>query len=294
MADDETGSNGDIQLGAYLRVLGRGWWIIVVLALVGVAVAVGYSLAQPKVYDASSAVYLGQITDANGSSILGLSSNPKAALELVQSTGLLRDAAKRAGHGETASRLLDTVTVATPTQTVKGTTATVNFVVITVHDANAERAVAAANAIAATLLDDIGSGPQAKVDLLQQQVATDQAQIQAIDARMTAAQRALAAIAAGPGDSAQKAAASVPYLGIVQAAASQESPLIDGLQHAQLSLQVAQNIEQPTLLHSAALPIRAAAPKTSVNAVVGLLVGLVVGVIMAFVRDRLRRSRTAA
>ena len=87
MTDDE---RFDIDLGALGGALVRNWLVIVVLMVVGVVAAVGVTVATGKRYQAASAVYLGQPTDANGNAISGINSNPRGAAQIVQSADVLK------------------------------------------------------------------------------------------------------------------------------------------------------------------------------------------------------------
>lgn len=284
----------DVQLGEYVRVLVRNWWLIVILAVIGAVVAAGFTLATPKKYEASSAVYLGQVMDASGSIMTGLSSNPAAAVELLKSDSVLQEAARRVGHGETAANLAAGVTSETPTQTVKGSLSVVNFVVIHVTDTKRTRAAEAANELAQIVLEHIAGGPSERITLLQQLIAQDQAGLAAATARSAAAQAALDAINHGSGTAAEKAAASVGYLTILTASAATASSYVNALQSAQLQLQVAQVSGQPQVLYKAVPPVSASSSKTKSSVALGLVAGLIVGVLAAFARDRLRRPQPAA
>lgn len=285
-------TNDEIDIAAYFRKLAANWWLIVMLALLGALVGVIYSLAQANTYDATSSVYLGQATDATGSPINSLSSNPKAATDLLQSDRILQLAARRIGGGESADHLSGGLTLDTPTQVVKGLTyPIVNFVTITVRDTSKARAVRAANVLADILVANISSGTVAKAAVLQGQIAADQREILALHQQTLGAQRALNAIAGGAGSAADKAAASAAYVAIVQAAASAEVPLQEDFRKNQLMLITARNVEMPVVMTRAEPPTSASGPKATLNALGGFFAGLVIGIVAAFVR---RQPQAAA
>ena len=215
-ANDSTAND----IGSWTTMLARNWWVIAGLIVLGVVVGALLTLTSPKEYTATSTVYIGQTTDANGNPMAGLNSNPKASIQLVASQAVLNEAAKRAGMGITASRLRREVTVETPSQTIKTTTSAVNLVVISVTDTKKVRATAAANALAQVLLTRIGGGVDVKIALLEAQVVEGQKALAASIVRSHAAQRGLVAIAHGGGSAGEKAAASAPYVAIAQAAAT--------------------------------------------------------------------------
>jgi capsular polysaccharide biosynthesis protein len=281
----------DMDLESYLRALARYWWLLLALGAVGAIAAGGITFLQEKTYNAQSSVYLGQPTDANGNPIAGVNSNPKAAQQIVTSEATLKPIAT--ALGEKVGHLRKSVTVITPSLTVKGATSPVNFIAITVNDTNPTRAADAANMVAKALVGRISGFAEDKLALLNEQIRQDDAELTALDARMASAQKALDAIARGGGSDAQKAVDSTPYLGIVQAAASERQPLLSDKRTNELMVQTVKGIERPRILTAAVRPSQAQKPPLKLNAAAGFLVGLVVGVVIAFLLEG-RRRRAAA
>jgi capsular polysaccharide biosynthesis protein len=276
-----------IDVGSWFATLLRNWWVILGLVVLGAVVGGVVTLASPKEYSATSSVYIGQTTDANGNPMAGLNSNSKAATQLLASQEVLNEAAKRTGMKVSASRLRKETTVVTPSSTVKTSTSVVNIVVITVTDTNKLRATAAANALAEVLVERISPGVTGKVALLQAQLDTGQKALTAATARAALAQSALAAIARGSGSAAEKAAASAPYVAIVQAAATEQEAWQSANQKTELMLFTAKQVEQPRILHEAAVPDSPSGPSLTLNVAAGALAGFVIGIVVAFVRRRL-------
>jgi uncharacterized protein involved in exopolysaccharide biosynthesis len=282
-----------IDVGSWFATLARNWWVIAGLIVIGVVVGAVLTLAQPKEYTATSSVYIGQTTDANGNPMAGLNSNAKAAVQLLSSQVALDEAAERTGMGISASTLRKQTTVETPSSTVKVSTSVVNIVVISVIDTDPERAAAAANALAEVLLERLESSVDEKIVLLEQQVADQQKEYAATAARSAAAQKNLEAIAAGGGSQAEKASASASYLVLVQAAATELESLSSTIQKTQQQLLVVKQVEQPRVLHEAGVPDSPSGPQMTMNVAVGALAGLVIGVIVAFARRGLAERRAA-
>jgi hypothetical protein len=155
------------------------------------------------------------------------------------------------------------------------------------------RATAAANALANVLVERISPGVTGKIALLQAQVDANNKAMSTSTARALAAQAAIVAIARGGGTAAEKAAASAPYVAVAQAAATEQQALADNNQKSKLMLFTAKTVEQPRILHEAALPDSPSGPSLPLNVAAGALVGLVIGVIVAFVRRRLGERRAA-
>ena len=283
-----------IDVGAWFATLLRNWWVILGLVILGALVGGLITLAAPKEYSATSSVYIGQTTDANGNAMAGLNSNSKAATQLLASQVLLNEAAKRTGMDVSASRLRKETTVVTPSSTVKTSTSVVNIVVITVTDTNKLRATAAANALAEVLVERISPGVTGKVTLLQAQLDAGQKALAAASARSASAQAGLAAIARGSGSAAEKAAAAAPYVAIVQAAATEQDAWASANQKTELMLFTAKQVEQPRVLHEAAVPDSPSGPSLTLNVAAGALAGFVIGIVVAFVRRRLAEGKAPA
>jgi capsular polysaccharide biosynthesis protein len=282
----------DIDLGSVGRAVARNWIVILILVVIGVAAAVGVTYAAGKRYQATSAVYLGQPTDANGNPINGINSNPRGAEQIVQSGDVLREAAKSVG-GISAARLRDEVSVDAPTVTVKTVSAPTNFVTITVQDRSALRAVKAANALAQVLLTRISGYADQKTALLNRQIVSTRSLLSGLDDRITKAQDQLAAVASGPGTAAEKASVSATYLAIIEASSTVRDTAVQQLQSLQLARVVARDVEQPSLFSKASLPAKRVTPGFSLAIAAGLVAGLVVGCVVALVRERGRRPAAA-
>lgn len=264
----------------------RGWWILLLFVLLGAAAGAVFTLASADEYSATASVYVGQTTDANGNPMTGLSTNVRAATQLLSSDAVLQTVAEKVG-GVTASRLRRATTLDTPSQTVKTTQSIVSFVTITVTDPDPQLAAEAANALADELLTRIAPTTDERVSLLEQHEAELQAALHASHARSRAAEEALDALSGGGADAAVTAA---PYMAVLQAAATEQQELLVALQKAQLMLQVANTTERPRLLHEAAVPDAPAQNALALNVAAGALAGLVVGLVVALVRARPRAA----
>jgi uncharacterized protein involved in exopolysaccharide biosynthesis len=285
-----------IDIGGWFRTVAHNWWIVLGLLVLGAVVGGVVTLAAPKEYSATSSVYIGQTTDANGNPMAGLNSNSKAATQLLTSQVVLEEAAQRledSGMQVSAGLLRKETTVVTPSSTVKTSTSVVNIVVITVTDTDKVRAAAAANALAEVLVERISPGVSGKIVLLEAQLAQGKKAMAESQKRSAEAQKALLDVARGDGPTAEKAAAAAPYVAVVQAAATEQEALASANQKTELLLYTAQQVEEPRILHEAGVPDSASGPSMTLNVAAGALAGLVIGVIVAFVRQRLADRRTA-
>jgi len=283
MTDDRAA----IDVGGWMNTLARGWWIVLGLVVLGALAGGLLTAASADEYTATSSVYIGQTTDANGNPMAGLNSNSKAALELLSSQAVLNEAAERTGRDETAANLRRGLTASTPSQTVRSSSSIVNIVVMSVTDSDKERATAAANAMAEVLLERIGNGSEERIALLERQLAAGQEALAASLTRSKAAQAALADLAKGGGASAERAAAAAPYIAVVQAAATEQQSLTSSNQKTELLLLTAEQVEKPRLLHEAAVPDGPSGPDLRLNVAAGALAGLVIGIVVVFARRRI-------
>ncbi len=257
--------------------------------MLGAVVGGVVTMLTPKEYSATSSVYIGQTTDALGQAMAGLNSNPKAATQLLASQALLNEAAKATGMGMTSGKLRRETTVETPSQTIKTTVSAVNIVVITVTDTKKVRAAAAANALANALVAKLSPSVEAKVTLLEEQLAAgheggggrDGARATRPRRRSRPSPRAAALPPRRPPPplptwpSRRRPPASSPRC---------RSPI--------RPRRCASRSPRPSRCRrSSTWPrcrIRPAAPSRTLNVAAGALAGLVVGVIVAFVRRRVR------
>jgi uncharacterized protein involved in exopolysaccharide biosynthesis len=276
----------DVDLGTYFRAVARLWWLVVGLAVLGAAAGFLIASLTTHTYSATSAVYLGQQTDANGNAINGLTSNARAAQQMVQGRDVLNEAAWRVLNpalpdaqyspatvdqavGRLARQIERGLLVSTPsTKTTGSNNLPTNFVTIAVTNRSGKRAAAAANALAQILVGRLSSYPTAKIDLLNQQIKQSQALLAAAQARL----------AAGRGN-----------LQVAQAASTEIQTLQSTLQAAKLSLLVAQNVEAPQIISPAASPGSLNAVSRKLSMAGGFVAGAVIGLVIVAFATRRRR-----
>jgi uncharacterized protein involved in exopolysaccharide biosynthesis len=284
----------DIDLSEYLRGGLRWWWVVVALAVLGTALGAGLTVAQKTTYTATSSVYLGQPTDANGTPISALNTDPRAAASIGVSDSTIRAVVPLVGMGETARKLRTDLHVGVPVAT-KNATGPINLIDVSVTDSKPARAAAAANAIAGVVVAKLSVYVQAKIAVLTQEVASDARRVTQLQTSNDTAGRALAAIAASGGPAVDRAMASSPYLAIAQSTSTEIQGLLDDKRTAALDLLVARDVETPAIVAPAAAPSAPEPKALHLHAAVGFVVGVVIGLIAAAVLEsRRRRQRSAA
>jgi capsular exopolysaccharide synthesis family protein len=136
-----------VELRDYITVLRKGWVLIVVLALVGVAAAAGFSLLKKPVYSASAQVFVSTETSGSASDLAqGNTFTQQRVLtysNLVSTPIVLLPVIADLKLNITSDQLASMVSATAPTSTT--------LISITVHDSNPVQAADIANATSQSL-----------------------------------------------------------------------------------------------------------------------------------------------
>ncbi|MFT2692204.1 polysaccharide biosynthesis tyrosine autokinase [Clavibacter zhangzhiyongii] len=161
-----------MELREYIRILRRSWVLILLVLLLGVGAAAGYSLVQTPEYRASAKVFVstqsaGTVQDlSQGSSFTQQA--VKSYADVVSTPVVLEPVIARLGLDATADSLAPRVTATAAVDTV--------IIEIAVQDEQAESAAAIANAVAGSFTDvvaeltpvDSNGQPQVKITTLKE------------------------------------------------------------------------------------------------------------------------------
>ncbi|WP_236006669.1 YveK family protein [Clavibacter zhangzhiyongii] len=161
-----------MELREYVRILRRSWVLILLVLLLGVGAAAGYSLVQTPEYRASAKVFVstqsaGTVQDlSQGSSFTQQA--VKSYADVVSTPLVLEPVIARLGLDATADSLAPRVTATAAVDTV--------IIEIAVQDEQAESAAAIANAVAGSFTDvvaeltpvDSNGQPQVKITTLKE------------------------------------------------------------------------------------------------------------------------------
>jgi len=260
----------EVDLGKWWGAIVARWWLPVAGLIIGAFIGYVISLGGKEVWKASANVYLGaSYSPVGGVFLQGPQANPSTAGTIARAESSIQAAAARAGMSASALRgHVSTQAISTGAGSSLVRTTGNPLVKITVQASTAHRSAAAANALAAVVVDRLAPYADRKIETLKQRVADDQTQIDAIR-RATASS-----------DAVTKAVLAV-QIGDV---------LDDQLQAKQLLIQ-AQEIERPKLLtRAAAIKTTARSKRNSV--VVAAFLGFVIGLIAALLWEPLtRRAR---
>jgi hypothetical protein len=259
----------EVDLGRYWSAIVARWWLPVLGLVAGAFIGYLISLGGKDVWKASATVYLGaSYSSVGGVFLQGPQANPATAGTIARAESSIETAAAQAGmragdlRGHVSTQAISTGAGSTAVRTTGNP-----LVRITVQASTRRRAQAAANALAGIVVKRLSPYADQKIEALQQRIADDQVQIDAI----------------------RRGSSSSDALGKAVLAVQIGDVLDDQLQAKQLLIQ-AQEIERPKLL------TRAAAVKTTARSrrnsvVVAAFFGLVLGLIAALVWEPITRRR---
>jgi hypothetical protein len=261
----------EVDLGRYWSAIVSRWWLPLLGLLVGAVLGYLVSLGGNQVWKASSTVYLGASYSIIGGNLLqGPQANPATVGTIARAQDSIAQAAAKAGMR--ASDLQGNVSTQSIATGAGASTLRVTanpLVRLTVQAPTRRKAQVAANTLAAIVVERLSPFADEKIAGLQERIAVDQRQVDAIDRQQR-----------GASDATSKAVFAL-RLGDV---------LDDQLQAKQLLIQ-AQQVERPKVL------TRAAAVKTTARSrrnsvVVAAFLGLLIGLLAALLWDPIVRRRS--
>jgi capsular polysaccharide biosynthesis protein len=260
------------EFAGYLGVLRRRWWIILVLACVGILGAGAYIAASPKGYTATATVNVtatGISQNQGGASVAGgrtsSAVNLDTEVQIVQSSSVAALAGRDLRSSLTPAALVKNISVVVPANS--------SVLQISCTARSAQQSAACANAFAAAYLAN-RSATAAGTN--RTELNTIKSQLNALEkrtAQLTIQSKSL------PVNSPQRASAQAQ----LQTAASQLRALAN--QSAALSASGAA-ASGGSIITKATPPTKPSSPKKSVILPSGLLAGLLIGLLVAFAWDK--------
>ncbi|MGZ4386239.1 MAG: Wzz/FepE/Etk N-terminal domain-containing protein, partial [Gaiellaceae bacterium] len=267
--------------GRYVRILARGWWLIVLGIVLGAVVGYAIARGSGRLYTAKTTIYLGQPTGSTGSALQTLSTNPSTVNTVIHSDLALAQASSKSGipigklRGGVSSQAVSgnlSKLGQTPLVTIK-------------VSADATRAAVsqAADELARIAIGRTSGYPDLKRKTLEAQIAQTQTRLDDLAKR-------LAAINASLRD---RTISSTDKLVLVTAASSalqQQATLQNAQLQAKLQLVQVQKVEIGHIVIQAHA-VKTAARSVRNSAIVGAVIGLIAAAIAAFaVLPRRRRG----
>ena len=277
---------------AWDRITAR-WWLPVGGLILGAILGVLVSVGSGDVYRAEALVYLGQpFTPSGGGQLQSLQTNPKTVSEIVRSEAAIKTAAGDASMrpGQLRGNVTSTAVVQ-PGQVARNFTPLVQ---IQVRGPTKVKAEKAANSFANTVVTQVVPYITRKMELLEEQIANDEQQLEEIASRINAAiEQQRLATADNSLSLAEKLLVSTNSNATVNAAEQRRGTVLQDLNSARQLHSLAENVELSRVVQPA-VGVRTSATSRRNAAAVGALAGLIIGAIAAILADPWMRRRSAA
>lgn len=273
----------EVDLSSAWQRLKDRWWLPVGGLLVGAIVGIALSLSGSASWHAQTIVYLGQpFAPLGGGQIQSLATNPSTVNEIIHSEAALKQVSDATGIPVSKLR----ASISTREITAAGQLRGINpLMEIVVTGAGKKKVTLAADLLAKQVVDRVSSYVTAKVKLLQQEVAQNQAQLAVANARITAAQAQQDAILKDkslPLD--QRLLLTANLNATITTVDARRAALQDNLFQAQQLLNLASSVEESHVVEPAAASKTTARSRRNAL-LVGAAIGFLIGVIAALVAE---------
>jgi uncharacterized protein involved in exopolysaccharide biosynthesis len=288
----ELDGEDEVDLRSVWSRIAARWWLPLVGLVAGAILGVLVSVGGGDTYRAETLLYLGQpFTTSGGGQIQSLATNPRTVSEIIRSQTALKRAA--AASGLRLSQLRGHVSSQAVTSVGQGrnTTPLVEIVVDAPAGAKAERA---ADSLARSVIGQVSTYVDRKVELLRRQIASGEAELTSIDARVAQAQAQLAALQRDRSVSpSERLIAGLSLNQSIGFAEQRRATVQEDLYANQQLLSLAVNVEKSRIVQAASASRETATSRRNA-AVVGGLLGLLLGALAALVADPVLASRNRA
>lgn len=284
----------EVDLASAWQRLTLRWWLPVGGLVVGAAIGLVLALSGGSVWRAETIVYLGQpFAPLGGGQIQSLATNPRTVGEIVRSESVLQDVSDATDIPVSKLRSSISTRELVAAGQVRGINPLIEIGVK--GDAGPRKIEAAADALAARVVENVSVYVADKVELLEQQVAVSTAQLAAVEARIQASQRqqdTLIQDQSIPLD--QRLLLSANLNSVITTSDARRTALQDDLFEARQLLNLAESVESSRVVEPAAA-VKTTARSSRTSLLVGALLGLLVGAIVALAAEPLaaRRRRNA-
>jgi hypothetical protein len=284
----------EVDLASAWQRLTVRWWLPIGGLLVGAVIGLALALSGGSVWRAETIVYLGQpFAPLGGGQIQSLATNPRTVGEIIRSESVLDDVSDETGIPVSKLRSSISTRELLATGQVRGINPLIEIGVK--GDAGPRKIEAAADELAARVVENVSVYVADKVELLEQQVTVSESQLQAVEARIQAAQRqqdTLIQDQSIPLD--QRLLLSANLNSVITTADARRTSLQDDLFEARQLLNLAESVESSRVVEAAAA-VKTTARSSRTSLLVGALLGLLVGAVAALAAEPFaaRRRRDA-
>ena len=165
------------------------WWLPIGGLLLGAVLGLALALAGGSVWRAETIVYLGQpFAPLGGGQIQSLATNPRTVGEIVRAEAVLDDVSSETGIA--TAKLRSSISTKELVATGQPRAGVTPLIEIGVKGDDGPRKIeAAVDGLAERVVDDVSGYVQQKVDRLERQVDVSRSQLEAVEARIQAAQQ---------------------------------------------------------------------------------------------------------
>jgi len=281
--DPELDAEREVDLGGYLDALVARWWLPVLGLVIGVVIGYLLALGGKDVYRAEATVYVGTPFGPNGTApVQSLTTNPNTVTRLARGQQTLQEVAQKSGM---SVRELRAGVSTRPIKSGTAKTAPNQFYAVTVEGPKRGEVNAAAQAIAEKIVAATGGYARLKVDTFKKEIASDQQQLDAIDAQAKQVQQQMSSAS-----QTERLTLGTLLLTMEQRRGTLEQ---DRLQARQL-LALAEQVELPQIIdRGSALKATARSSRNSIAiaGLIGLIIGLLAALFWDPVAERTGKSR---
>ena len=273
----------EVDLRSVWERISARWWLPLAGLLLGLVVGFLLALGGGTVYRAEALIFLGQpFTPQGGGQIQSLATNPRTVGEIVRSESALRVAARESGL--TVSQLRGNVS-STPITTAGQSRLQTPLVEISVKGNAPAKVAAAANALAERVVERVSLYVDDKVQVLEDQIANDNRELEQINTRISRATQQQTEILENEELSASERLLLLTNINSTIGFAEQRRGTVqeDLLQARQL-LSLATRVEQSSVIEPA-VSAKTTARSGRNAALVGGLIGLLLGCAAALLAD---------
>ena len=285
----------EVDLGSAWQRLTLRWWLPVGGLLVGAVIGLALALSGGSVWRAVTIVDLGQpFAPLGGGQIQSLATNPRTVGEIVRTESVLQDVSRETGVPVSKLRSSISTHELLAAGQVRGINPLIEIGVK--GDAGPRKIEAAADGLAARVVDNVSVYVADKIELLEQQVAVSESQLQAVEGRIQAAQRQQDTLIQDQSIPLEQRLLLVANLNsVITTADARRTSLQDDLFEARQLLNLANSVESSRIVEPAAA-VKTTARSSRTSLLVGALLGLLVGAIAALAAEPFvarRRGRDA-
>lgn len=268
-AEPDLESEREVDFGRYLDALVARWWLPVAGLVIGAAIGYFVALGGKDVYRAQATVYVGTPFGPGGANALNtIATNPNTVGQVARGQQTLQEVAQTSGM---SVRELRAGVSTRPIKSGAPKTAPNQLYAVTVEGPKRGQVNAAAAAIADRIVAVTGGYAKLKINTFRTQIATDQQQLDAINAQADEVRAQL-----NSSSPTERLTLGTLLLTMEQRRGTLEQ---DRLQARQL-LALAEQVELPRVIQQG-VAAKATARSSRNSVVVAGLIGLIIGLLAA-------------